>query len=112
MASSLEPRSKRRLHPLNQQLPAAAKWAASLPVEVQPRALLQRLPRIANVLARLWQDDTGLRVYLNDLVDDRRGGRRGFPPEIHNELVVLRDYREGRYPGVPPSASGGTAFQR
>ena len=104
MDSSSEPRNRRRLQPLNQQLPAAAKWAASLPMEVQPRALLHGLPRIANVLARLWQDDTELALYLDDLLNDRRGGRRGFPPDIHNELVVLREYREGRYPGVPPSA--------
>jgi hypothetical protein len=68
-------------------------------VEVQPLALLERLPRIANILARLWQDNIGLRLYLDDLLVDRRGGRSGFPPEIHNELLVLREYREGRYPG-------------
>ena len=72
--------------------------------EVQPRALLQRLPRIANALARLWQDDVRLRFYLDDLLVDRRGGRHGFPPEILNELLVLREYCEGRYPEAPPSA--------
>ena len=95
-----EPRNRRRVQPLNQQLPAAARWAANLPEEVQPRILLQRLPRIANLVARLWQDDNALRVYLDDLLGDRRKGRRGFPPEIHSELLVLREYREGRYPGV------------
>ena len=104
MASSSEDRKRRRPQPLNQQLPAAAKWIASLPVEVQPRALLQRLPRIANALARLWQDDVRLRFYLDDLLVDRRGGRHGFPPEILNELLVLREYCEGRYPEAPPSA--------
>jgi hypothetical protein len=104
MASSPEINNRRRVQPLNEQLPVAAKWAGSLPPEVQPRTLLQRLPRIANVLARLWQDDIGLRRYLDDLLDDRREGRRGFPPEILNELAVLRAYREGRYPGLPPSA--------
>ena len=104
MASSLEPMYRRRLQPLNQQLPAAARWAATLPLEVQPRVLLQRLPRIANVLARLWKDDIDLRVHLDELLDDRRKGRRGFPPEIHNELLVLREYHKGRYPGVARSA--------
>ena len=103
--SSSEPRNRRRLQPLNQQLPAAARWAVSLPVEVQPVALVQRLPRIANALARLWRDNIGLRLYLDDLLVDRRGGRRGFPSEIHNELLALREYREGRYPG-------GTNFDR
>jgi hypothetical protein len=100
LSSSSEPRNRRRLQPLNQQLPAAARWAARLPVEVQPLALLQRLPRIANALARLWQDNIGLRLHLDDLLVDRRG----VPPEIHNELLVLREYCEGRYPGALPSA--------
>ena len=104
MASSLEPRYRRRVQPLNQRLPAAARWAAALPLEVQPRVLLQRLPRIANVLARLWKDEIHLRLYLDELLDDRRKGRRGFPPEIHSELLMLREYHKGRYPGVPPSA--------
>ena len=68
-------------------------------MEIQPRALLQKLPRIANALARLWQDDVRLRLFLDELLIDRRRGRHGFPPEIHNELLVLREYCEGRYPG-------------
>src|SRR4030095_11232339 len=41
LASSSEDRKRRRPQPLNQQLPATAKWAASLPEEIQPRALLK-----------------------------------------------------------------------
>jgi hypothetical protein len=104
LASFSEPWYKRRLQPLNQQLPATEKWAAGLPVEVRPLALLQRFPRIANALARLWQDNIGLRLYLDDLLVDRRGGRRGFPPQIHNELLILREYHEGRYPVASSSA--------
>jgi len=66
--------------------------------------LLQRLPRIANALARLWHDSVELQVYLDDLLVDRRRGRRGFPPEIYNELMILREYCEGRYPGSSSSA--------
>jgi tankyrase len=52
----------------------------------------------------LWQDNIRLQLYLEDLLVDRRRGRRGFPPEIHNELLILREYREGRYPGASTSA--------
>ena len=45
-------------------------------MEIQPRALLQRCPRIASALARLWQDDVRVRLYLDELLVDRRGGRR------------------------------------
>jgi hypothetical protein len=98
MASASDPRNRRRLQPLNQEVPATARWAATLPDEVRPRTLLQRLPRIANALARLWPDRVALRQYFDELLVDRRGRRRGFSPEILNELQILRDYHEGRYP--------------
>ena len=98
-----ELRNRRRLQPLNQLLPATAKWAAGLPAGVQPLVLLQRLPRIANAIARLWHDDIGVRQYLDELLTDRRGGRLGFPPEIHHELVLLRAYFERRRPRGPAS---------
>ena len=103
LTSSSEPANRRRLQPINQQLPATTKWVAALPAEVQPLALLQKIPRIANTLARLWRDPIELQLYFDDLLVDRRGGRRGFPPEIHSELIILREYREGRYPGASHS---------
>jgi hypothetical protein len=104
LTSSSDPSNRRSLQPLNQQLPATTKWAAGVPVEVQPLALLQTFPRIANTLARLWHDNIGLQNYLDDLLVDRRGGRRGFPPEIQSELLILRAYCEGRYPGALSSS--------
>jgi hypothetical protein len=97
MASSSGPNDRRRPQPLNQQLPSTAKWAANLPAAVELSALLHTLPRIANAIARLWQDDAGLRQYLDDLLTDNRGGRRGFPPDVHLELILLREYCNGRY---------------
>jgi hypothetical protein len=94
MSSIAVPRDRRWRQPLDQQLPATARWAAGLPSEIQPLALLQRFPRIANHLARVWHDDTELQAYLDDLLTDRRGGRRGFPPEIHHELLMLREHRD------------------
>ena len=104
LASSSDLSNRRSVQPLNQELPATAKWAAGIPAEVQPLALIQTFPRIANTLARLWHDNIGLQNYLDDLLVDRRGGRRGFPPEIHSELLILRAYCEGRYPGASSSA--------
>ena len=88
------------MQPLNSHLPATARWVESLPAEVRPLALIQGFPRIANALARLWQDPIALRRYLDDLLHDRRGGRRGFPPEIHHEVQILREYCEDRYPAA------------
>jgi len=92
MSSNAVLRDRRWRQPLDQQLPATARWAAGLPSEIQPLALLQRFPRIANFLARVWHDDTESQLYLDELLTDRRGGRQGFPPEIHQELLMLREY--------------------
>jgi hypothetical protein len=61
-------------------------------MEMPPVALLQQFPRIANGLARMWGDKAALRQYLDELLIDRRGGRRGFPPEVHHELMMLREW--------------------
>jgi hypothetical protein len=101
MDSSIERGYRRRLQPLNQLLPASANWATNLPAGVQPLAMMQRLPRIVNAIARLWRDSEALRQYLDDLLVDRRGGRRGLPPDIHNELLTLREFHERQFPAVP-----------
>ena len=97
-----DPRSLRRAAQLNLPLPNSQRWIALLPDEIQPRALLQQFPRIANKLARLWGDKKSVETYLNQLLIDRRANRRGFPPDVQIELLNLRDYIEGRYSNLPP----------
>ena len=43
-------------------------------------------PRIANRLALVWPDAVLAKRVLDDVVADRRGGRRGFPREVADEL--------------------------
>ena len=93
-----DPAWSRRREPFNQPLPATFRWADSFPEAVRPVALLQRFPRIANLLARVWNDEVRLRTQLEALLVDRRSGRAGFPPDVHNELLTLRELAEGRYP--------------
>ena len=94
---------RRWLQPFDQQLPAATRWAKSLPVDVQPLGLLQTFPRIANALARLWKNDLERQMYLDDLLADRRGGRQGFPPDVQYELLVLWEYAKSRRPTTSSS---------
>lgn len=96
MSPVFDVRNRRWRQPLDQQLPATARWASGLPMEMRPVALLQQFPRVANGLARAWTDKTAVRDYLDELLIDRRGGRRGFPPEVHHELLVLRELCEDR----------------
>ena len=99
--SDAESRAHRRARPINQALPATLKWFDALPPEIQPAALLREYPRIANALARAGNDVPALTVYLDSLLVDRRGGRRGFPGDVHHELQSLREYFDGRYPASP-----------
>lgn len=81
---------KRRGQPLDRLLPATRQWAESLPESARPLNLLRTFPRIANRIAHDWQDYEATCAVLDDLLVDRRGGRRGFPPPVHAELLNLK----------------------
>jgi hypothetical protein len=91
---------KRRLAPANDPLPTTFKWLAKLPRSVQPLALFRRYPRIANLMAGAWDDPMSFRPYLDDLLTDRRGNRKGFPREMLRELLALRLYYENLRPPI------------
>lgn len=68
----------------------AFSWLARLPEKVRPIELGRVYPRIANRLAAIWIDPSVTAKYLEDLLVDGRGGRRGFPTAIDQELRKLR----------------------
>jgi len=68
---------------------ATIDWLLKLPASLQPRELCDRYPRAANAVAAAWSGAERAAV-LDDLLSDRRGRRRGFPPEIRSELEALR----------------------
>ena len=68
------------------------EWLAELPEEVRPNLLPLRFPRMANAISRRWVDRRACLAYLDDLMIDKRGNRRGFPDEIMEELVALKNY--------------------
>jgi hypothetical protein len=75
---------------------AALDWLIKLPAEVRPKALCEQFPRVANVIADAWNDGpAGDRMFAR-LLNDDRGGRRGFPADIEQELLRLVDFRSGR----------------
>ena len=95
--------TKRRVsEPANGLLKPTFAWAATLPVEIQPRALMYKFPRIANLMAAMWQDANSLRRYVDDLLVDKRGNRQGFPVDVLRELFALRAY----YDEIHPDRSG------
>ena len=101
LGSPRDPKNLRKWQPYSEPLPVTLRWVAKLPAEVRPFALLRTFPRIANVLARVWNDAAECQSYMEDLMIDRRGNRRGFPLEVLDNLWALRDYYLGRYPHLP-----------
>ncbi len=108
----LNPQRLRRAQPLNQALPATRRWIAQLPPEIRPLSLLDEFPRVANALAHAWPDAPTVAAYLDSLLHDRRGGRRGFPGHVQIELLTLREYlraatrrREGSSRATPRTAT-------
>jgi hypothetical protein len=69
---------------------ATIDWLVSLPQQLRPQALCDQYPRAANAVAEAWNSPQRLAV-LDALLSDRRGNRRGFPPQARRELEALRE---------------------
>ena len=67
-------------------------WMMELPESARPKQLALRYARIANRICKIWKDPVKCERLLDDLMTDRRGGRKGFPLQIANELATLRDH--------------------
>ena len=65
-------------------------------MNVRPLELCNVYPRIANRIARSWDDPASAETVLDDLIVDHRGGRKGFPSQIATELVRLYALHEKR----------------
>lgn len=81
--------SMRKAQPVNTPLPRTLTWVSRLPVGIRPTALLDKFPRIANVLAATWGDSKAFGAYMDSLLTDKRGNRRGFPADVLRELGAL-----------------------
>jgi hypothetical protein len=105
-----EQAKRRRGEPMNAPLPRTFPWIAKLPRDVQPVELLRAYPRIANVIASIWGEPAAMTGYLDELLHDRRGNRKGFPPAVMAELLALRTHYRGLHP--EPSISRGDIDRR
>jgi hypothetical protein len=95
---SFEFMRQRRGLPVAFLLRHTQEWLDTFPRRVQPYALCKLYPRIANLIAAKWADTKALSAYFDELLVDRRRGRRGFPLEVLDDLRVLRDYHATLYP--------------
>ena len=84
----------RKSAPVNKAFQRTLTWANSLPDDIRPIAVLRRYPRIANLIVAVWADRKCFHAYMESLLTDRRGGRRGFPPDVLAELISLKRYHD------------------
>jgi hypothetical protein len=84
--------SRRKAAPCNELLHSTLGWAGNLPPEVKPQALMDRYPRLANLVAANWKEAQAFRLCLDGLLVDRRGGRQGFPRDVLDEFARLRTF--------------------
>jgi hypothetical protein len=68
------------------------RWLRQLPVRRRPVRLCEIHPRVANRIAFAWVDPKTSEQLLDDLLNDRRGGRRGFSAPLVRELQRLREF--------------------
>lgn len=71
-------------------------WLRDVPRAVHPTQLCRHHPRVANRIAKHWLDPKRTERLLHDLMVDRRGNRRGFPPRIAEEIDRLYRHNAGR----------------
>ena len=67
-------------------------WLRRLPGHRRPLRLCELYPRVANRVACCWSDPALRQQALDDLLQDRRGGREGFPSAVVRELQRLREF--------------------
>jgi hypothetical protein len=68
--------------------------------------LARRFPHVLNQLSAVWGDLPAAAELIDDLLVDRRGGRRGFPADVLAELLTVRRIAIKRMVMQPPKVAG------
>jgi len=95
----------RKTTPANMPLRRTLEWVESLPPRVRPMNLLRQFARIANLIAATWADLEAFETYIQSLLTDKRGNRKGFPLDVRAELNALHVYRLAIQKGESLSAN-------
>ena len=68
--------------------PKLAKFFAGGREQFYPRALEGKFSRIFNKILNMWGNPE-LDVYFEGLMVDKRGGRKGFPMDVMNDILLM-----------------------
>jgi hypothetical protein len=75
-------------------------WLIKLPPALRPQVTCEQFPRVANAVAHSWDNlEFSLQV-IDHMINDYRGGRRGFPPSVQQELKVLHEVQRRKATGL------------
>jgi hypothetical protein len=96
----------RKATPTNVPLRRTLEWLKSLPPDVQPFAVVRRYARVANLIAATWEDSKAFHAYMESLLTDKRGNRKGFPPDVLAELLALQRHYDARGHDIPSGTAG------
>jgi hypothetical protein len=97
---------RRRDRPQDLELaPHAVRWWHALPSEVRPVHLVQKYPRLVNLLSQCWSDPRLVHATFASLLNDQRGNRQGFPTMIISELRRLREHAPQPLPEAARAAT-------
>lgn len=69
----------------------AADFLSTLESGAYPKALVDSYPRIMNAIVDLRHDRVELKTYLDELLHDKRGGRKGFSMGVLMNIQDMRD---------------------
>lgn len=73
---------------------AAMDWVIGLPPALRPHAACEQFPRVVNAIAESWPDRAYSLTVLDHMINDYRGGRRGFPEAVQRELAALHAHQQ------------------
>jgi len=91
---------RRKAQPVEVLLPTTQRWLDALPKEARPHALAEQFPRLANLIALNWNSPNDCCAFISSLLVDQRGGRRGFPGNVLEDIQNLRVYYTRLHPIV------------
>jgi hypothetical protein len=64
-------------------------WLHRIPSGIHPKQLCRHHPHIANRFAQCWGDRARVEALVDELMNDRRGQRRGFSDRVLAEIARL-----------------------
>ena len=71
-------------------------WVVSLPPTLRPYVACEQFPRVINAVAASWRDLAYSLQVIDHMINDYRGGRRGFPAAVQAELQALHQHQRAR----------------